>query len=246
MLVFNVHAQKIKKTAEKETVNLLQGLTLQVDVAPIANLLLSSGETYSYEAAAQLDLKHQYYPILELGYAGANKTSNDAINFKSNSFFSRIGVDINLLSSKKDEEPTTNLFLAGLRLGICNFDYNISNVKIIDSYWNTSSTFNYPTKNTTRFWYEIVSGVRVEISKNIFMGWTVRIKNPISQDITSDVNPWYIPGFGQNSSTTNWGFNYTIGYKLNFDSKIKPNIKSTTKPTSTTHIASEKTITKIK
>ena len=43
------------------------------------------------------------------------------------------------------------------------------------------------------------------------MGWTIRDKNLISSDVTGEVAPWFIPGFGVNNGTS-WGFNYTLGY----------------------------------
>jgi len=70
---------------------------------------------------------------------------------------------------------------------------------------------NYSNQSTTRIWYEVVAGVRVEIIKNIFMGWTVRNSHLIGQDAEGDVAPWYIPGYGKNISS-NWSINYTLGY----------------------------------
>ncbi len=219
-LTLTAVAQKNIKTPEKDNTPLFNGLTIQLDVASVASSFLSNGESYSYEAGAQVDLKHKYYPVFELGYAGANKTSNNDINFKTNGLFGRLGVDINLINPKKDQKPTTNLFLAGIRLGMSNFPYNVSNVIITDNYWGGSETFNYPAKISTKVWYEIVAGVRVEVTKNIYMGWTIRSKNMLSQDIAGEVAPWYVPGFGTNTGN-NWGFNYTIGYKLQIPMKVK-------------------------
>ncbi len=218
--VFTVNAQNTKKLPDKIKTPLFNGITIQADVASVVSSALSTGESYSYEAGAQVDLKHKFYPIVELGYAGANKTSNDNINFNTQGVFGRIGVDINLITSKKDEKPTTNLFLAGVRLGMTRFLYNINNVTITDDYWGETQTFNYSNVSSTKIWYEIVAGVRVEVTKNIFMGWTIRSKNLLTQDVSGEVAPWFIPGFGTNNGS-NWGFNYTIGYKLQIPFKAK-------------------------
>jgi hypothetical protein len=224
MLTLNCLAQKTKKIIQKDNTPLFNGLTIQGDVASVASSLLSNGETYSYEAAAQVDLKHKFYPIFELGYAGANKTSNDNVNFKTNGLFGRVGVDLNLLSPKKDEKPTSNLFLAGIRFGMSNFPYSITNVLISDNYWGGTESTNFDNKNATKLWYEIVVGVRVEVFKNIFMGWSVRSKNMLSQDVAGEVSPWYVPGFGTNTGS-NWGFNYTIGYKIQISQKNRIPVK---------------------
>ncbi len=221
MFSVGIDAQKTKKPEVDQT-PFFNGITIQADVASTISSVLSGGEIYSYEGSAQVDLKHKFFPVFEIGYGGANKISNNDINFKTNGLFSRIGIDINLLSPKKDEAPTSNLFLAGVRLGMSNFPYSISNAIITDDYWGGSQSINYTNNISTKLWYEIVAGVRVEVTKSVFMGWTVRIRNLLSKDVTGEVSPWYIPGYGTNADN-NWGFNYVIGYKFQI-----PTVKKTT------------------
>ncbi|HEY5589928.1 MAG TPA: DUF6048 family protein [Paludibacter sp.] len=208
---------KVEKTQEKKKestlpkVKLLNGFTVQVDVASLLTTALIHGDSYSMEAGVQFDLKKKYYPIVELGFAGADKISNENVGFKTNGLFGRVGVDINLIKPKKDSKPTNNLFLLGARLGMTNFAYDITNVKITDNYWGGTESPDYMNQKSTKVWFEIVAGVRVEVYKNVYMGWTVRNKNLLGQDAAGKVFPWYIPGFGINTSN-NWGVNYTVGY----------------------------------
>ena len=212
LIMNSLQAQTDKKQPAKDKVKLLNSITVQADLASIVISSLG-GDSYSLEGGVQVDLKHKYFPIVELGFAGANKVSIDDIGFKTSGLFGRLGVDINLLSSKKDSKPTNNQFLAGIRLGMSNFEYDITNVVIADDYWGGSETVIYNKIPATKIWYEIIAGVRVEIFKNIFMGWTIRNRNLISQDVSGAVSPWYIPGYGINTGT-NWGINYTLGYKF--------------------------------
>ncbi|MFT3751416.1 MAG: DUF6048 family protein [Paludibacter sp.] len=204
-----------KKTVEKADSTrtpFYNGFMLQADVASVVASALSNGVTYSYEAGLQVDLKHKYYPVVELGVAGANKTTANNIGFSTNAPFGRIGVDFNILKKKEDSKPTNNLFLVGLRLGMSNFKYKIMNATITDDYWGGSQVVDYSNiPATTKVWWEIAAGVRVEVIKHIYMGWTVRSKNLLTQDIDGEVAPWYIPGYGI-SASGNWGINYTIGY----------------------------------
>lgn len=221
MFTLTVQAQPAKKVIRIDNAPFFNGITIQADVASVASSLFSNGETYSYEAGAQVDLRHKYYPVVELGFAGANKTSNNDIIFKTNGLFGRVGFDINILKPKKDEKPTSNLFLVGLRVGMTNFKYNLSNVTITDDYWGGTYPVDYSNlKPITKVWYEIVAGIRVQVVKNIFMGWTIRNKNMLSQDVAGNAAPWYVPGFGTNTGS-NWGFNYTIGYKFQLPLKNK-------------------------
>lgn len=210
--IISVQAQKkIIEPTDTVHVALYNGFTVQADVASIALSTTGNGDTYSYEAGIQVDIKHKYYPIVELGFAGANKTTADNISFITNAPFGRIGVDFNILKNKKDSKPTNNLFLAGLRLGMSNFNYRLTNVTITNDYWGGSEIVFADVNTSTKIWWEIIAGVRVEVVKNIYMGWTIRNKNLINQDKAGAVAPWYIPGFGMNAAN-NWGFNYTIGY----------------------------------
>jgi len=219
LMVFPLQAQKTSKVVEIDNTPLLNGVTIQADIASLIGSALLSKETYSSEIGVQVDLKQKFFPILELGYAGANKTSIDNVSFQTKGMFSRLGVDFNLLSPKKDQKPSTNLFLAGLRLGMSSFKYDLNNLVITDNYWGGSEILNYPNTSNIKIWYEIVLGIRVEVVRDLFMGWSVRTKNLINQDVTGQISPWYIPGFGINNGSS-WGLNYTIGYKLNIHSKI--------------------------
>jgi hypothetical protein len=231
LVVYSAQAQKkinpkTKLVTDTIKVPFFNGISVQGDVASMASSFLSNGDTYSYEAAVQADFKHKYFPVFELGYAGADKLTIEKVGFKTNAFFGRAGIDFNVLKQKKDSKPTTNLLLVGLRLGMANFNYNTSNIAIADDYWGGSTqTINYDNISTTKIWYEITAGIRVEILKNIFMGWTVRSKTLISKDVDGVVTPWYIPGFGINKSS-NLGFNYTIGYKFQLPAKKKQPAKA--------------------
>jgi len=226
LLVVNTTvAQKKKQIAiPADSTKWLNGFTVHLDVGSLAMSSLLNNGTYSTEGGIQLDLKHRIFPTFELGVAGANKHSTDNIGYLTNGMFERIGVDFNLQKKKKDSKPTNNLFTAGLRLGMSNFKYNLTNVVITDNYWGGTEIKNY-TETPTKIWYEIVVGVQVEVLKNFYMGWSIRDKNLISSEFSGESAPWFIPGFGINNGT-NWGFNYTLGYHFWPQKKILKNTKT--------------------
>ena len=203
--------QKKKEEPKEPEVRFFNGFTVQVDVASLATTALKLGDSYSMEGGIQFDLKKKYYPVFELGVAGANKFSTANAEFKTNGLFGRFGIDMNMMKKKKDSKPTSNLFLAGVRIGMSHFAYDVTNLQITDGYWGGTETVDYKNQVSTKVWYEIVAGVRVEIIKNIFMGWTVRDKNLLGTDVSGEVFPAYIPGYGLNTSNI-WSINYTIGY----------------------------------
>ncbi|MDD3321844.1 MAG: DUF6048 family protein [Paludibacter sp.] len=211
LFVISGGAQEKKTDTNIPKPVLFNGITIHADVSSLVSYYISSGETFSSEGGLQFDLRHKFYPIVEIGFAGANKITSDDIEFKTSGVFGRVGIDLNLLKQKENSKPLNNMFLGGIRIGFTNFSYDVSNVTISNEYWGPDEILNYNNQSATKVWYEIVAGVKVEVIKNIYMGWTVRNKHLLNQDVVGEISPWYIPGFGINSSSA-WGFNYTIGY----------------------------------
>ena len=85
----SLQAQTDKKQPERDKVKLLNSITVQADLASIVISSLG-GDSYSLEGGVQVDLKHKYFPIVELGFAGANKVSIDDIGFKTSGLFGRL------------------------------------------------------------------------------------------------------------------------------------------------------------
>jgi len=208
-----VFAQSKKSEPKIEKTNWWNGMLVQMDAASLVGSALTYKESYSLESAVQFDLNQKYFPVVEAGIAGADKITSTGNNFQTNGVFSRVGVDFNLMNKSKDSKPTNNLFMVGARIGFTAFNYNINNIEIADEYWKTTETLNYRNQFASKVWFEIVAGIKVELTKNIFVGWTVRNKNMIGQSTEGDVSPFYIPGYG-NDTNPNWGFSYTIGYKI--------------------------------
>lgn len=190
------------------------GIRAEIDVAPLISTFLGNNETFSYEGGVQADILHKYYPVVEIGFGGADRTTSTDVRFTTSGMFGRIGLDFNLMKPKAAAKPSNNVFLAGARIGFSNFNYSMTNVVITDDYWNENTILNYNNEPVTKVWFEVVAGMRVEVIKNIYMGWTVRNKHTLGQSLTGEMNPWYIPGFGKNLSGSNWGVNYSIGYKF--------------------------------
>lgn len=200
-----------KQDSVKTQRGIIKNIRVEVDLAPILSIISSDSKTYSYEAAAQININHKYFPVIEMGYAGANKTAFNEINFATNALFARVGMDFNLIKPKPGKTMSHNFFLAGLRLGFSNFNFDYNNITIKNDYWNESKTYNIDNHNTTKAWFEITAGIRVEILPKIYMGWTIRNKNKFGEKKLGELSPWYIPGYGVNKDS-NWGINYAIGY----------------------------------
>lgn len=189
-----------------------QGVKVELDVASLA-ISAFSRETYSAEANVQLNIKQKFFPVIELGFAGANKVSVKDYGFKTNGFFTRIGMDYNLLKVKEDDTSAFNkMFFIGARFALSPFSYSMTNIVIEDDYWGEELVLNYYDQRTTAMWFEVLAGIKVEVFKNWYMGWSLRGKMKIGKVKEGELHPWYIPGLGiQGNASVNWAFNYTIG-----------------------------------
>jgi hypothetical protein len=188
----------------------LHGIRVEVDAAAIARSAFSR-ETYSFEGAVQANILQKYLPVIEIGFAGANHVSTSNVTFKTAGFFGRAGLDFKLLKQKPDEVPIPHLLIAGVRLGMSPVTYDISNITVTDTYWDETQIFDFKNNKEFKMWFEGVAGVRVEILKNIFMGFSVRFKGKFKETPKGPIQPWYIPGYGINGGS-HWDFNYSIGY----------------------------------
>lgn len=208
---FSVSAQKQKQDSIKASEKLFRNFRVEADMVPLAMLALGNNETYSFEGAVQTNLLGKYFPVIEGGFAGAEKTTDNNIYFKTSGPFGRIGLDFNVMKPKPGKKPTNNYFLAGVRIGFSAYEYQLHNVTVSQDYWGESLTRNFNNIAATNAWFEIVAGIRVEIIPKLYMGWTIRNKNLFGEPTPGEFHSYYIPGYGKNKSS-NWGVNYAIGY----------------------------------
>ena len=167
------------------------GMTLKLDIGAAAlTPALSKGKLQQYELAMNWQLKHRFYPTLELGYAGGRTNRGDTIQYNAHGGYFRVGCDVNPLKKHPD---SPHAMLLGIRIG----------------------TGFQPKK--TDCWGEIVAGCQVNLVKGFYMGWMGRLKILFTRQNeglpAEEVWPIYIPGYGKRDNIA-WGLSYHIGYKF--------------------------------
>lgn len=210
LLVANGTLQAETKAPKASNDTVYKGTTVKLDLFnTVYTLAATGGKTYSYEAAANVNLLNKYFPTIEIGYAGADQTMANDAHFNGTGAFMRIGSDFNLMKKKKN--TSGNFFLGGVRFGMAMQQFDTDNLLITDNYWNTTQTINYTDQFKFDCWAEIVAGIQVNVYRNFTMGWAVRAKFLITRGNEGQLYAWYIPGYGT-KDTNNWGFNYYIAY----------------------------------
>lgn len=217
--------QKEKKTPEV-TYPLLNGLHLGFDLWGPGSKLLGS-DNFSMEASAALDLKHRYFPTVEVGYGSTDKWNDYGTRYQSSAPYLRIGMDYNTLYSKTHG----HMLLVGLRYGISPTSYDISSLSvsdpiyggsydpnITDDIYGGSVLYDHPGMKCTMQWLEFCLGIRAKVWKSIYMGWSMRMRYRLSASPGTYGDPSFVPGYGTYGSNT-IGVTYTIIYNIPLSKK---------------------------
>ncbi len=196
---------------------LLNGLDVGIDILGPATKILGS-DNYSMEAFADLDIKHRFFPTVELGY-GRSSTSNDYdTHYSSKTPYARLGADYNVLYKKRHG----NMLLVGFRYGFGTTTYDVSTsadsssaslTNLTDPIWGDNSTYSHDGMKATMHWIELCAGVRVNVSGSIYMTWNVRLKYKLSASVSEYGDPYYVGGYGRYKSNV-FGLTYSIVYRL--------------------------------
>lgn len=217
LLPFRAVAQETENVPltkeEWEATPLYQGAYIGVDVFGLGSKVLGGDYTCT-EISGEVNLKNRYFPVIEMGYGSIETTNEETdIYFKSSAPYVRIGMNYNIFY-KKPYLP--GHFIVGLRYGFSAFSYDIKAPSMTDPVWGKPTIpFAYEGVKSNAGWLELVIGLRTNVYKNFYMGFSARYRSRMNVKKAENSEPYYIPGFGKNTGT-NIGITYNLIYKLPF------------------------------
>lgn len=184
-----------------------RGVRLGCNLAPFI-LTGFQKDRKGFEFSIDTRLTPKLYPTFELGFENY-QTSDSIIKYHSNGLYGRLGLDINL----RDKDLAGNdIFFIGARYGFYAMQHRTDNYTVYDSIWGNVNR-SIPQSSSYGQWIEILTGVKVEILNNFYLGWSLRSKFLINT--THGLNfPRYMPGFGNGANTVNFGVTYSIYYQI--------------------------------
>ncbi len=201
--------KQVNKTEYKHP--LINGLLVGVNIAD--PLLRALGQDYgTWEALAELNMHNRFFPEISMG-VGNGKSISDNEEFKVEckpGFFTKFGMNYNFTFNNDN----AGYFFIGAKYGISTYKTSYQGLNYNDGYWDPSGPYNLPDQKFTSHWLEFGFGIRVNIYKNISMGWCLQWRPLLKQGSTENADPWYIPGYGVKG--TGYGINYNIYYQLPF------------------------------
>lgn len=190
---------------EADTIPLFRGVAISLDLVGVAQKAL--GDYGQYEAAARINLRDRYFPVVEIGLGKADASDvNTSLSYHTSAPYARIGMDFNVLRNKHD----INRAYIGGRYGFTSFKYDVAGTAVNDPVWGDQVAYEYQGNKSTCHWLEVVAGIDARICGPLRMGWSVRYKRKMSTKVPDIGKPWYIPGYGREGARLGATFHITF------------------------------------
>jgi hypothetical protein len=175
---------------------------------------------FRFEINADTDV-HKYFVSFDYGYAHLNR-ADSGFTYQNTGTYFRLGPDVNVLSPDKDN----NTVFFGIRYAR-GFYSDVLSINQQTKHWgNVQATLK--NSGVQSQWVEFVGGVKIQLIKQLYIGFTGRYKFGLSLKGAGDLTPYDAPGFGTSNKTSAFGFNYHLFYRFQFRNKplyVKPKKK---------------------
>ena len=180
-----------------------------LDLARFLYVLADPSEVGA-EFSVDFEAFRNIYPVLEAGYNTISE-EGELFDYSAAGTYARAGLDYNILRNKDRTKHHSITF--GFRYGMSVFKHNIENIQITSGYWGSYRPEAYEN-NLKGHWAELVGGMKTEVVPNLFLGWSVRVKFLLNEDMDPLMVPELIPGYGTGGESRLLGFSYSILYMI--------------------------------
>lgn len=188
----------------------VRGLRFGVDLGGLSLLYFDPGRM-TYNFSLDYEAWQDIYPVLEFGFQEVS-LERDSYHYHSGGLFGRAGADVNLL--KYEGTKVYEMMYAGLRYGFASLTQRADNIQVGEDYFGGVDRGSLPEKRLTAHWLCVTVGVRVEVFRNFFIGWSVLAGLKLAQVKDPHMEPYYIPGFGPGGKRAGLVFNYSLFYRI--------------------------------
>lgn len=188
------------------------GLRVGVDLFKLSRTFWDD-DYRGIELAGDYRLTRSYFLAAELGNEDKT-TDDDRVNFTTKGTYFKVGFDYNFYDNWLNMD---NVITIGLRYGLSSFSQKLNSYKI----YNPNNDFGEEIvvvsgeefDGLSSSWAEVVLGMKAEVLKNIYVGFSLRMNYMISEKTPDNFANLYIPGFNRTyDGKFGVGFNYTVSY----------------------------------
>ncbi len=171
-------------------------------------------ERMGFEATADMHVKGNFFAVAEAGWLRVDLDRDTAYHYKSNGFYAKVGIDYNMLKSRRPH--SNDILYFGFRYGFSIFTQEVEDITIPGYYWPDVTGQSIPRSTLNAHWVELLLGVKAEVLKNFYVGLTFRFKVKFISPKDDYSTPYLIPGYGSGGTGYALGLNYYVSYNIRF------------------------------
>ena len=206
------------RAVSQDTVTIPLHFRAGFDIAgPIFHLL--NNDLTSYGLLASVDLNQAIALDAGIRYTSFSSVEYN-YNFSSSGTSVVIGADYNFMKPKTAQGKYKAGI--GLRYGLSFYSQEASDIKYTNKWGEGVSSI--PLSHHTGHYLEITPGVRAQLFNGVTIGWNVYMRLLISAGAGKDLNPIWMPGYGDATSGMTMGAEYYVSFSIPYK-KIKVIIK---------------------
>ena len=204
-----------EEPADRPTVvDSMHQLRIGFDVSKLLSNSLQDKRT-AYEIELDYYHKKDLYLVLEGGW-GNGKVNYPDLKYSNSNVFAKLGINKSLFPRMTQKD--WDMAFIGVRYGMGFVQRSSGQYSITDSLFGTVSG-TVPSASFNAQWVELTGGVRVEIIKQVFVGWSIRGKFLLNAKKFTELPPYYIAGYGRGEKKSIFDFNVYIDYALRWNRK---------------------------
>lgn len=158
------------------------------------------------QVTADVDF-YKYFLSIDAGTLDRTR-SGDNFEYSTSGQYVRIGPDANFLH----KDPDKSVFFIGARVAFARFSEDFSFDIGNNVYGNVAENRGHDGINAR--WFELVTGLKVSVFGNFYLGFTGRYKFGRSVDDNGSLTSYDIPGYGLAERGNYWGMDYYIYYRF--------------------------------
>ena len=217
LCTFLIAAQTEKVRTVQDSIppkNERYGVRLGVDLFKLSRSIYDK-DYKGIEFTGDYRLTRKYFLAAEIG--NENKTTDDdQLNFTTKGSYVKFGFDYNAHENWLDLE---NMIYIGLRYGLSTFSQELNSYEVYNPnpYFDEETHIQVGEKYSglSASWAEAVVGLKTQVFKNTFVGFSVRLNMLLSNKKPGGFDNLYIPGFNRTyNGDFGFGFNYSVSYFL--------------------------------
>lgn len=170
----------------------------------------SNPQRQGYEVQIDFRDRNVRYWAAEMGL-GKGTIDYNHLAYTTTNGYLRLGVDQAML--KPERRTDFDIVFIGARYGAA-FGQRSEATYTFESPFGGEYTGTQPSQAYFVHWGEVLFGMKLEVWKRCFLGWTVRGKFLFNGGVFKEITPDYIAGFGSGDKPTTFDVNLYLSYAL--------------------------------